>query len=91
MGRTALWVALGVVWLGSATSSALIVLSLRPKPGANMVLTGLPCLALPTAAAAVAVWVAAGGGAELTRWERRAGWVAGGLALAVYGALAALG
>ncbi|OWK38360.1 hypothetical protein FRUB_07480 [Fimbriiglobus ruber] len=87
-----LWVALAVVALGSAISAWLVILSLRPERGANMVLMGLPCVAAPVAVAAlVAVGVAATGEAGLKKWERYAAWGAGGLALMVFGALAILG
>jgi hypothetical protein len=87
-----LWAALVVVGLGTVASAIVVGESLRPEPGANMVLMGLPCIALPTAvAAAAAVGVVVTGPEGLSRWERRAGWAAGGLALVAFRTLAILG
>ena len=89
--RAMLWCLLACTALGFAASSALVVSSLRPKPGANVVLMALPCIAGPTALCAAVALVIVGSIAGLSRWERRAAYVAGGLAVAAFGALVILG
>lgn len=86
-----MWFLVACTGLGFAASAALVAESLRPKPGANMVLMGLPLVATPTALCAAAALVLAGSAAGLGHWERRAAYVAGGLSLAVFGALVVLG
>lgn len=92
MYRIVFWFCLLEVGLGFAVSALLVVRSLRPEPGAGMILMGLECVALLILPCAlVAVGIASNGDGVLSRWEKRAGVVAGGLALAVFGALAILG
>jgi hypothetical protein len=69
----------------------MVAASLRPEPGANMVLMGLPLVAGPTALCAAAALVVAVSASGLRPWERRASYGACGLAVAVFGALAVLG
>ena len=92
MARLGLWSALAVVGIGTVVSGGLIAQSLRPEPGANMVLMALPCFAGPVGcAAAVSMWIAAAYPTRLRPWERGAAWVAGVFALTIFGALALLG
>jgi GNAT superfamily N-acetyltransferase len=91
VARGALWFLVTCVGLGFAASAALVAESLRPEPGANMVLMGLPLVAAPTALCAAAALAVAGSASGLRRWERRAAYAACGLAAAVFAALAALG
>jgi uncharacterized transporter YbjL len=92
MARAVLWVALVVVGVGFAASALVVAESLRPKPGADMVLMGLPLIALPTMVAAlVTVYVVRTNWHRLSRWERVAGYAAGVPVVLICAALAVLG
>jgi len=91
VARATLWCLLACIALGFAASAAIVIMSLRPEPGANMILMGLPFIAGPTAFCAAVSLAIAGWAAGLNRWERRAAYIGGGLAAAVFGALVILG
>ena len=55
MIRRLLWLSLAAVTVGVACMGYLVVRSLGPEPGANLVLMGMPCVALPTVIASAAV------------------------------------
>ena len=85
--RATLWCLLVCTALGFAASVAIVVMSLGPEPGANMVLMGLPLIAGPTALCAAVSLAIAGSAAGLSRWERRAAYGASGLVVVVFAAL----
>jgi hypothetical protein len=87
LGRIVPWALLGTVSPGVAAATALAAASPGPEPGADMVLMGLPLLALPTCLSGAAAEY----DAELGRWERRAGYVAGGVSVLVLVPLVVLG
>lgn len=92
MARAMLWFALAVVGVGLVASGWLIILSLRPEPGSNMVLMVLPYIVGPVAIiAGPAAGIALMNNERLKSWEQWSAVVAGGLALFVFGALAVMG
>jgi hypothetical protein len=91
VGRGLLWFFLIGTSVGFVISIAIVVASLRPEPGANMVLMGLPLIAVPTALFTAGAVAVAGSSARLSRWERRAVYGAGGMVVAIFSALVILG
>lgn len=71
--------------------SAIVVAALSPKPGANMVLMGLPILALPTCFFGATAAAAANYGVGLTQWERRIGYAVGVASVLVFVPMVVLG
>lgn len=71
MFRALFWLTLVIVLAGLGLSFTIIAKSFEPKQGARMILMGLPCVAIPTAAVAVFLigFVHAHDG-RLKRWER---------------------
>jgi hypothetical protein len=71
MYRLSFWCVLIIALAGLGLSFTIIAKSFEPKQGANMILMGLPCVALPTAAVSIFLigFLHADNG-RLKRWER---------------------
>ena len=92
MNRALYWLTVAVTVGVLAGMATLVWQSHQPRPGAKMVLMGLPCLAVPGVTAAVAtLGLAHAGDGEFRRWECRTGRVVGWLALGLSAAFLVLG
>jgi hypothetical protein len=92
MYRVVLWTMLCLVWVGHFVCGLIVLKSFEPKPGANMVLMGLQCVALPTIMlAALLALLALARPNPLHYWERAIALTASGSTVAVFGLMLVLG